>query len=209
MMSAEKIKELKIQRFQFLNKFHDMVDGSETNYLNYETVGKELGFDKDCSYKIAEYLTGEGLLKFATVGGGMQITHWGVKEVELAISQPDQPTEHFLPVNVINIGTMNNSQIQQGTMNSNQELIIEQSKISEIQEILEKISNSVDQLALNELDKEDLKIELETTSAQLKSSKPKKSIVKECFNSIKGILENAAASALAAELIEGLSQITF
>lgn len=207
-MSAEKIEELKKQRSQFIHKLYEFVDGSESRIVRLETIGNELGFNRDKSFQIGEYLKGENLLKFVTMGGGVQLTHFGVQEVEEAISNPDQPTEHFLPVNVINIGTMNNSQIQQGTINSIQTQIIEQAKIPEIQEILQKISNSLEQLELQGSDKEDLKIDIETVNAQLKSSKPKRSIILECFGSMTNILANAASSALATELSEALSNIS-
>jgi len=142
------------------------------------------------------------------VGGGLSITHWGVKEVEQAISKPDESTEHFPPVNIINIENMNNSQIQQGTVSSTQTQVIEQSKIPEIQKILQKISDSLEQLELQGTNKEDLKIEIETINAQLKSSTPKKSIISECLRTITRILSNAASSALVSELTQALSSIS-
>lgn len=206
-MSAEKIKELQKDRSQFIKKLYEMVEGDESRLIHMESVGKKLGFDKDHSFKIGVYLKGEDLIKFVTAGGGVQLTHDGVEEVEEAIANPNEPTEHFTAFNIINIGTMNNSQIQQGTVNSTQTQIIEQTKILEIQGILQKISNSLEQLELREPQKVDLKTEIETITAQLKSSKPKKSIVEDCFNSIKEILKNAGTSILATELIKMVSQV--
>ena len=75
--------------------------------------------------------------------------------------------------------------------------------------ILEKISGSLVQLQLERADNNDLKTEIETINTQLESSNPKRSIILECFNSIKGILEKATASALSSELIDSLNQISF
>jgi len=207
-MSAEKIKELQKHRSQFIKKLYDMVEGDESRIIHMENVGNELGFGRDYSFQIGSYLKGENLLEYVTSGGGVQLTHKGVQEVEEAIANPNEPTEHFAPFNIINIGTMNNSQIQQGTVNSTQTQIIEQSKIPEIQGILQKISDSLEQLELQEPQKADLKTEIETITAQLKSSTPKKSIISECFGTITSILDNAASSALAAELIQALSSIS-
>jgi len=208
-VSAERIKELQRQRFQYLNKLYETVDGREDRYASYEKVGEEFGFDKDLSYRIAEYLKGEFLLEFVTLGGGIKITHFGIQEVEQALAEPDQSTTHFMPVNVINIGTMTNSQIQQGSNNSIQTQIIDQDKIPAIQEFIQKLSNSMEELGLEENDKNDLSVEIDTAKTQLQSSKPKKNILQECFMTIKNILERAASSALASELSESLSNISF
>lgn len=206
MMSAEKIKELQNHRSQFIKKLYEMAEGNTSRIIHMENVGNELGFDREYSFQIGGYLEGENLLEYVTVGGGVQLTHYGVQEVEEAIANPNEPTEHFTPFNIINIGTMNNSNIQQGTINSTQ--IIEQSKIPEIQDILQKIFDSLEQLELQGSNKEDLKTEIETITTQLKSSTPKKSIISECLGTITSILGNATASALVTELTQALSSIS-
>ena len=70
-MSAEKIKELQKQRSQFIKKLYEMVEGDESRLIHMESVGKELGFDKDQSFQIGRYLKGEDLLEFVTMGGGV------------------------------------------------------------------------------------------------------------------------------------------
>lgn len=51
---------------------------------------------------------------------GMAITHFEIKEIEDAFTEPDKPTEHFLPINQYNInsGIINGGAIQQATNNS-------------------------------------------------------------------------------------------
>lgn len=208
MMSAEKIKELRNHRSQFIKKLYEMTEGSTSRIIHMESVGKELGFDREYSFQLGSYLNGENLLENVTVGGGVQLTHYGVQEVEEAIANPNEPTEHFAPFNIINIGTMTNSQIQQATTNSTQSQIIDQTKISELQEILQKISDSLERLELQVTDKEDLKTEIETMTAQLKSSSPKKSIISECIGTMTRTLGNAASSTLVSELIDALNSIS-
>lgn len=57
-------------------------------------------------------------MEWAYMGGGIAITHRGIKEVEQALRTPERRTEHFAPaINLINVGQMTGS-IQQGTVSS-------------------------------------------------------------------------------------------
>jgi hypothetical protein len=65
-------------------------------------LGTELGWDKETTDLTVEYLVGEGLVKYFTMGGGIVITHPGVVEIEHALTAPDQPTHYFPPaVNIL------------------------------------------------------------------------------------------------------------
>lgn len=55
-------------------------------------LGTELGFDREEVSLIVQYLAGENLVKHRTIGGGIGITHDGVKKVEEAISAPQEST---------------------------------------------------------------------------------------------------------------------
>jgi hypothetical protein len=55
-------------------------------------------------------------------GGGIGMTHQGVLEMEQAQAAPEKPTEHFPPINFIHIEHMTQSQIQQGTIGSVQQM---------------------------------------------------------------------------------------
>lgn len=58
-------------------------------------AGEKLGFDRSLTDKLASYLIDEGLLEVAAMGPMVSLTHWGLKEIEEAISAPEAPTEHF------------------------------------------------------------------------------------------------------------------
>src|SRR6185437_4570001 len=68
------------------------------------------------------YLVEEGLLERVAFQGVIAITHHGVKEIEQARREPEKRTTHFPPINVIHIGQMTGSQIQQGTHDSVQQM---------------------------------------------------------------------------------------
>src|SRR3989344_5165042 len=121
---SESIEKLKAKRFQFLKKLWELSEGDEYKSFNMFEIGNELGFDHELTSSIYQYLRGEGLLKAFTLGGNIVITHAGIVEMEESLSKPDQPTEHFPAVNIINIGHMEHSNIIQGSSSVNQQNIV-------------------------------------------------------------------------------------
>ncbi|MEK7396069.1 MAG: hypothetical protein AAB116_03935 [Candidatus Poribacteria bacterium] len=204
LMIDEKIEEMKKKRFQFLYKLYDITKGDEWGIIPIENIYQELNFDREFALKIAQYLKEEGLLEFMTFGPTIRITHSGVIEIEEAISKPSNPTEHFPPVNIISIGQMVNSQIQQSSPGANQTTNINEDKLKELGEIVQSLRDSLDKFPLKDQQKSDLQAEIQTIEAQMASSKPKSVIIKESFHSIRNILEGAAGSLLASELLREL-----
>jgi len=110
------IEEKKKKRFQFLHRLYELTGGNELEWLNLYDIGEELGFDRKLTKTIVQYLDREGLIKVIGDQGGIAgISHWGVREVEEALSNPDTPTSRFPPVNIISTGQMISSQIQQAS----------------------------------------------------------------------------------------------
>ena len=114
------IEQLRKQRFQFLKFIYDTTEGSGFKHVSLWDIGKEMGLSTDKTRGIYEYLVGEGLLKHVAFGGIIAITHGGVVEIEDALANPETSTHYFPPVNIINVGSMHQSQIQQGTASSSQ-----------------------------------------------------------------------------------------
>jgi hypothetical protein len=67
--------------------------------------------------KIVKYLTDEQLIKSHGIGQ-IRIAHYGIKEIEELNTNPNINTEHFSAINLNFIQNMNNSSIQQGNINS-------------------------------------------------------------------------------------------
>lgn len=164
-------------------------------------LGKELEFSREETERVTQYLSGENLLEYATIGGGIAITHFGVREVENALSRPEQPTHYFPPVNIINIHHMEGSQIQQGVVGSTQTGSFEFKNRDNIANFLELLKAKLPELHLNQTDESELKSDVSTLEAQLSSSRPKPSIVKECLLSIQRILEGVASEVIAQQLL--------
>jgi hypothetical protein len=168
-------------------------------------VGQELKFDIDETKQIVDYLIGENLVEPASLGGGINLTHCGIKEIEEALENPDKATEHFLPMNIISIGTMNNSTLQQATINSTIYFNVDDSNLSMIDGIISSIRAIQDSLQLSNEINQELWSELQTLEIQRKSPKPKSTIMTEALKSLRTILEGIAGNAMAPIIV---SQIT-
>ena len=143
------LEQKKKNRFLFLELLYKESNGDTGAMFNMWEVGEELKIDSNETRQIVDYLTGECLIEPRALGGGIVLTHWGVKEVEEAIENPDKPTEHFLPINIINIGTMTNSTLQQSTNNSTINFQLDKKKLDNIDEIITSIKQVQDTLKLS------------------------------------------------------------
>jgi hypothetical protein len=134
------------------------------------------------------------------VGGGIGITHRGIVEIEQALSNPSQPTQHFpASVNIVQImGNVVDSQIQQGAQVSQQVQISEDSR-RDMSNFLQRLTESLASVKVNEESLTDLKADMDSIKAQLGARHPKRAIIREALSSIKGVLEGAGATILAAE----------
>ncbi|HRR92025.1 MAG TPA: hypothetical protein P5253_07115, partial [bacterium] len=175
------VEEMKKKRFQFLYRLYKLTGGDEFKEEDMFKIGKELGFDKDLTDKIVQYLKGEGLIEFLAMGGMIRITHQGIREVEEALSKSDTLTEHFPPINIISIGQMTNSQIQQANTESTQIASFSGDRGEKLIEFIQLLEESKDKLDLEPQQKSDLQSEVQTIRAQMSSSKPKDKVITECL----------------------------
>ena len=198
------IEELRKKRFQYLELAYNKSGGSSFKHLNMWELGSELGFNRDEIGTICEYLNGEGLLEHRTVGGGIAITHYGVREIEEALAHPTKPTHYFPPVNVIHIHHMEQSQIQQGTVGSTQSASFS-FNAGAITSFVSELKAALPQLGLSQDASSEVDAEIKTIEAQLGSSRPKGSIVKESLASVRRILESASGGVIAQNLLHFLA----
>ena len=111
------VAEQRLRRFRVLKYLYERTGGHELEHVPHEDVMQHVGLLEDEFMPIFLYLMNEGLADGTR--GTVCLSHVGVVEIEAALSQPDTPTQHF-PVNIIHIGQMSHSQIQQGTVSSTQ-----------------------------------------------------------------------------------------
>ena len=199
-----KIDELKKNRFQFLNLLYEKSGGDKYSHQNMHEIGNELGFNSDLTNTVTQYLEGEMLIEHTTIGGGIGITHHGVKEVESALANPERPTHYFPPVNIININNMVGSQISQGTIASTQTGSFQIQNIADIDEFTKKLKKHLPSIPLDAEDKKEIEADIATVETQTQSGRPKSVILKESLTSIQRILEGAGGSLLAQQLLQNL-----
>ena len=183
------IKEKRTARYKFLNELYNETGGSKNKLVNVIELGKNIGLDTNISHDVSQYLSDEGLLEFAALGGIIRITHEGIREIENALSHPDQETTYFPPVsyvnNIVNIHGNSSAPIQVGNTNSEQTTHIDNSNRDLILGWLQKLEEAMKQ---QEFDNQELENEIETVKSLLSTKKPKISFVTESMNVIKNIL---------------------
>lgn len=200
------IDELRKKRFQFLELLYHKSGGSQLKHLEMWDLGNEVAFSREETQTICEYLDGEGLLKHVTVGGGIAITHHGVREIEEALSHPERPTHYFPAVNVIHIHHMEQSQIQQGTVGSTQSgsFAFDSGAVASF---MVELKTSLPQLSLDSSARSELDAEVKTVEAQLGSSRPKGAILKESLASIRRVLESVSGGLIVQKLLQLLTAL--
>ena len=201
MSTTQGIEQIRSKRFQFLHRCYDLSGGDELKHLSMFNIGEELGFDKSLTMQIAQYLKGEGLIKFRTMPGGIAISHSGVVHMERALSEPDAPTEYFPAViNIISAEQILGSQIQQASPAAVQ-VRIREDRYEQLQEAVNALKESIDQLSLAQQDVSDVKTDIQTIEAQMLKSRPNPTIITECVLSIRRILEQVAATVIGGLLL--------
>ena len=201
MMNAEELAKERERRMLFARAVYEKTDASRL--VNMYEVGESLGFDAATIRRVMEYLNGENLVKYAAMGGNVAITHAGRMEIEHAISNPGQPTRHFAPINVINIGAMHNSQIVQGSDASTQtqNISLSREQLDELANFVQRFRQALPELNLNETDRREAEADLNTAEVQANSTKPKFAILKIVIATLGETLLKALASPANDELL--------
>ncbi len=195
------ITQKQAQRFQFLHKLYEVTDGDKFADINMFELGTSLGYSRELTSSLVQYLEGEGLIEGNSFGGGISISHRGVVEVEQALTKPEIPTDHF-PAHVVNVyGNMIGSQIQQASPGASQVLQSAEAQQVRVRELVRLIESSLDQLGLDQEASAEIRSDLGSIKAQLDSPKPKFPIIALSLGSIRGVLEGATGHVVAHEII--------
>jgi len=210
---TDKIREKKAQRFEYLRTLYEMTDGKTDSPVELGLVGHKLGLSKQLSEEIELYLMEEGLVEGWSLGH-IAISHLGLTELEEALTSPEQPTEHFPAVNIIQVDQMVDSQIQQASPSATQ-VIGAGRELEQVQEVVRALVGSVDrlvsELSLGQEEKADLVAHVNTLEAQIQASSPSTLIVKQALAAIVAIVRRAsvamAGSLLAQQLVEKIEAL--
>ena len=210
-------KEIKIdvdemikRRFQFLHEIYDLSNADINRYYQSYKVGEKLGYSNKLTTQVIQYLEKEGLIKFRTDAmTTISITHEGIKEVEQALTNPNEATEHFSPAKniIINIKEMTDSQIQIESPYAIQSKTSNKELLKKLTDLNECIKKGIEKLELKDDEKQELEADVQTIDAQLSSPKPKMNILKTCVSSIRRIMEGAFGQIIASQVLGKLPVI--
>jgi hypothetical protein len=119
----------------------------------------------------------------------------GIHGEGMSFSKEEKAAAASVTYNTITIGSMHNSQIQQDSDNSNQNYGTTDFR-KDLESFIDELKKDLHKLDDDQEAKQSLKADLDTIKAQLGSSSPKKSILRECLSSARNILEGSAGGVL-------------
>jgi hypothetical protein len=203
------IEQKKAARFKMIEKIYQETGGSESSIFDITQIGEELNIPTDLTQITVDYLIGERLIEYKALNGIAGITHYGIKQYENAIAEPEKPSQYFPAPNIIKTILIANNieqvQIQQGTTNSKQEM----NKIGNFDEIkgwLQKLEDAL--IKENEREKlEELKEDIELIKTNIASEKPNKKYIGIALETIKGVLIGLASNAIFYELLKQMPHL--
>ncbi|NJL39765.1 MAG: hypothetical protein HC833_00765 [Leptolyngbyaceae cyanobacterium RM1_406_9] len=109
--------------------------------------------------------------------------------------------------NLLQVENAHSSQFQQGTHNSTQNLFVDGTTKTQLNELLAEIKALASNLEFDQETQDDLQSDIQTVEAQLSNSKPKNTILKSAFLSISSILKGSVEKAISAEMASHIPSI--
>jgi hypothetical protein len=178
----------------------------ETRDKNEPVMIDELriGLSEEESQTAWRYLKDRGLIQTYSLPYTARINASGIDAIEGAQRRPDQPSASFPSVsynivhNTMNVGTLSNSPVQQGGIQSTQSQNTNYGPqdIADISRLVKEFTAHLDELRLDAQQHRKAEAQIATLSAQL-SDEPDPVIVKQAGRTLRNITEGAIGSLLA------------
>lgn len=144
----------------------------------------------------------------AVLEWALDLEEKGIVGDDISFSEKEKQTASAITYNIQNyIGTIDNSQVQQGTLSSTQNNYLSNHQKEKINNILEEIKVKLSTLKIEEDKMEEVLANVQTVESQVKLKSTNKTIVKEAFNTIRNIFEGITASHIATELNQQINEI--
>jgi hypothetical protein len=166
----------------FLDELCKQTDSDLSTQASMYDIGAAVGLDRDAAKFVAEELIGKGFAEIKTLNGGISITLEGIEKTRILNGKLETPDHNKF--------SLGDAVILEGT----QRLGVEQ-VVAELKRQSGNLGLDFDALT-------ELVSDLSTIESQFMSSRPKTSIIRECFRSIKGVLEKTGSQ----EIIEKIKQ---
>ena len=166
---------------RFLIELYLSTRGDSSVMVSMYDIGDTLGLNRDVSLRTAEELIGTGLAEIKTLSGGIGITSDGVIQAQ-------------------QFGAAVESENRAGVSLGDTPVLDETSR-GAVERISNELKNQVGSKGLNFDQLAEMMADLKSIDAQLSSPNPKTAIIRECLQSIKGVLQ-------AVKDADGLSVVT-
>jgi hypothetical protein len=206
MQTEDDLRNTQARRFAYLKHLYDQwfkVPRGNTQSAPATAVDAALGLTRQEGDRIETYLRNRNLIELVSYGPRtLSITAFGIDYVERALASPDRPSEFFLPINILHIESVTNSQIQQGTNQSTQSGQWAGVSGEELRRLTHEIRLAFGSLELSHEHRQDVDAHVETLDAQARASKPNHAIVRQTLKSLYSIAEQTGAELIAMKLAE-------
>lgn len=201
MASADQIRATQAKRFAFLQYMYEHAHrgGTSDRDVNTDDLRAALRLDPEEANRIEQYLEEKGLIEFTVMGPHAAITNYGIDYVESALAQPDEPTPFFPPVNILNIGTVSHSQIQQGTTQSTQSGEWHGASGADLAKMVGELRDALEKSGVHGDDRTELDAQIKTLEAQATSKRPNSTIVREALGTLRSVGEQIGAGLIVAK----------
>lgn len=197
------IERKKALRLKLLLKLYELTAGSRHKSLDLKSVGQQLGLDEEPTLDAGQYLKDQGLIEYLAMGPQVGITHYGIMEAEERLQNAGTPSARFPEINIVTVGQMIGSNIQQGTTASSLTSAA-RVDVPAVAPLVEALEGALREAQLESRQRADAEAELATIRAQLKSSNPKPSILKGSVETLKTIVQGGGQLAAAGKIIQDL-----
>lgn len=192
-------------RLAFLRRLYDETDGSTRAMVPLDQLAEALNLGRADAARILDYLRAEGLAGVAGAGPLVEITHFGVLEVEESIRNPDRGTEHFTPA-VIQQTILIGNQISNSSIafagGDIQQVHQPGIDVIELTALVRELAALVARLGLSEDEQRAAALDLETVEVQLRSPQPNRAVLREALKSVRTIVEGAIGGAATPEVAD-------
>ncbi len=187
--------------------------GSRPSHLNapatlHRDVMAKFGLDLSGYREVIARLESFGIVEAPTIEAHNGCLHIDPTIVQV-VHQLDHPTEVSGSgvTNAIFVQEMNQSVIQQGNVGSNQDVRFGEADAEALAGLIAEVRKILPELGLGHEDAQVVVEDVDTIERQVRSPRPKRSVVKECLTSLRTIMEGAAGGAASTGVVEAITAI--
>jgi hypothetical protein len=161
---------------QFMIQLFEQTRGDQSLQVSMFDIGELMGLERDAASRVAEELMGLQMVEIRTLSGGIGISAAGSEAMQRLIGPP---AADLGASTKLGDGPLLNSAGRQA-----------------LEQIVAEIKAQTGTLGLDFDTLTELMADLKSIDAQLESSRPKTAIIRECLNSLSGVLKGKPNSNL-------------